>query len=51
MTRRQVEQLDAACLEIGRDPTSIRRSVFAFRVGIDASVAAFDEWVLRATAG
>jgi alkanesulfonate monooxygenase SsuD/methylene tetrahydromethanopterin reductase-like flavin-dependent oxidoreductase (luciferase family) len=46
-TRRQVEQLEAACLEIGRDPSSIRRSVFAFRVDIFASVDAFEEWVQR----
>jgi len=46
-TRRQVEQLDAACLEIGRDPASIRRSVFAFRVDIYSSIGAFEEWVGR----
>jgi alkanesulfonate monooxygenase SsuD/methylene tetrahydromethanopterin reductase-like flavin-dependent oxidoreductase (luciferase family) len=46
-TRRQAEQLDAACHEIGRDPASIRRSVFAFRVGIWESPDAFDDWVGR----
>ncbi len=46
-TRRQLEQLEAACLEIDRDPASIRRSVFAFRVGIYDSIGAFDEWVGR----
>jgi alkanesulfonate monooxygenase SsuD/methylene tetrahydromethanopterin reductase-like flavin-dependent oxidoreductase (luciferase family) len=47
VTRRQVEQLEAACDEIGRDPASIRRSVYAFRVGIYSSIDAFDEWVGR----
>lgn len=47
VTRRQIEQLDAACLEVGRDPASIRRSVFAFRAAIYDSVEAFDEWVGR----
>jgi alkanesulfonate monooxygenase SsuD/methylene tetrahydromethanopterin reductase-like flavin-dependent oxidoreductase (luciferase family) len=46
-TRRQVAQLDEACLGIGRDPASIRRSVFAFRVDIYASIGAFDDWVGR----
>jgi len=46
-TRRQVEQLEAACQEIGRDPASIRRSVYAFRVGIYDSIDAFDDWVGR----
>jgi len=46
-TRRQLEQLDAACVELGRDPASIRRSVFAFRVAIYQSVGAFDDWVGR----
>ena len=43
--RRQLEQLDAACLEVGRDPASIRRSVFAFRVGIYRSIEALNDWV------
>lgn len=46
-TRRQIAQLDEACLGIGRDPASIRRSVFAFRVDIYASIGAFDDWVGR----
>lgn len=46
-TRRQVEQLESACLEIGRDPASIRRSVFAFRVAIYDSTDALGEWVGR----
>jgi alkanesulfonate monooxygenase SsuD/methylene tetrahydromethanopterin reductase-like flavin-dependent oxidoreductase (luciferase family) len=47
VTRRQVERLDAACVEIDRDPSTIRRSVFAFRADIHASVDALDEWVGR----
>jgi alkanesulfonate monooxygenase SsuD/methylene tetrahydromethanopterin reductase-like flavin-dependent oxidoreductase (luciferase family) len=46
-TRRQVERLEAACLEIGRDPATIRRSVFTFRAGVYASLGAFDDWVGR----
>jgi alkanesulfonate monooxygenase SsuD/methylene tetrahydromethanopterin reductase-like flavin-dependent oxidoreductase (luciferase family) len=46
-TRRQSELLDAACAEIGRDPTSIRRSAFAFRAGIYRSIDAFDTWIGR----
>jgi len=46
-TRRQVERLDAACHEIGRDPASIRRSVYAFRVALYDSIDGFDEWVGR----
>jgi len=46
-TRRQLEQLDAACLEIDRDPASIRRSVFTFRAAIYTSVDAFTTWVGR----
>lgn len=44
-TRRQVEKLDAACAEIGRDPASIRRSVFAYRANALASDAALAEWI------
>ena len=46
-TRRQVEQLDAACRSIGRDPATIGRSVYAFRVGIYESIDAFEEWAGR----
>ncbi|HSL97352.1 MAG TPA: LLM class flavin-dependent oxidoreductase, partial [Candidatus Deferrimicrobiaceae bacterium] len=46
-TRRQIEQLEAACLEIGRSPASNRRSVVTFRAGVYASIDAFDEWVGR----
>lgn len=46
-TRRQAEQLDAACLEIKRDPASIRRSVFSFRVDVYRSIDALDSWVGR----
>ncbi len=46
-TRRQMEQLDAACVELGRDPSSIRRSVFAYRSGIYQSLDAFETWVGR----
>jgi len=44
-TRRQIELLDEACEEIGRDPASIRRSGFAFRAGLYRSIDAFEEWV------
>lgn len=46
-TRRQLELLEAACLEIDRDPASIRRSVFAFRVAIYDSIGACEDWVGR----
>ena len=46
-TRRQIELLEAACVEVGRDPATIRRSVFTFRAGIYRSIDAFDEWVGR----
>jgi len=46
-TRRQLDQLEAACLEIGRDSASIRRSVFAFRVAIYDSISACEDWVGR----
>jgi len=46
-TRRQSEMLNEACLEIGRDPASVRRSVFAFRAGLYASIDACETWVGR----
>lgn len=46
-TRRQMEKVDAACVEIGRDPASIRRSVFTFRSGVYESFDAFETWVGR----
>jgi len=46
-TRRQLELLEAACIEIDRDPASIRRSVFAFRVAIYDSIGACEDWVGR----
>ena len=47
--RRQMEQLDAACAAIGRDPKAIRRSVYAFRVDppVFSSVDAFTDYVGR----
>ena len=47
VTRRHVELLDDACLESGRDPSTLRRSVFAFRHDVYASPDAFAEWVGR----
>ncbi len=46
-TRELGEQLDAACAEIGRDPTTIRRSVLALAPNPDpfASLDAFDAYV------
>ncbi len=48
-TRRELETLDAACAEVGRDPRALDRSVFAFRSPVDPveSLDAFDEWVGR----
>ena len=46
-TRRQVEALEAACATAGRDPATLRRSVFAWRARIWASPDAFAEWVGR----
>ena len=46
-TRRQVELLERTCLEIGRVPGTIRRSVLTFRNGIYQSIDAFDTWVGR----
>lgn len=48
-TRRQVERLDEACREIGRDPASIRRSVFAYRAGALESDDALADWIGRYT--
>lgn len=44
-TRRQVETLDEACRNAGRDPRSIRRTILAFRVRppVFASVDRFRE--------
>jgi alkanesulfonate monooxygenase SsuD/methylene tetrahydromethanopterin reductase-like flavin-dependent oxidoreductase (luciferase family) len=47
ITRRDVETIDAACAELGRDPTTLRRSAFAWRAGAYASPDAFGEWVGR----
>lgn len=46
-TRELRERLDAACAEIGRDPTTIRRSVLALAPNPDpfSSLDAFDEYV------
>jgi alkanesulfonate monooxygenase SsuD/methylene tetrahydromethanopterin reductase-like flavin-dependent oxidoreductase (luciferase family) len=46
-TRRQVEVLDAACAAAGRDPATLRRSVFAWRAGVWSATDAFAEWVGR----
>ena len=46
-TRARVEQLDRYCLELGRDLTSIRRIVLAYRQPVDplSSLDAFDHFV------
>jgi len=46
-TRSRVEQLDGYCMEVGRDPKRIRRSVLAYRQPIDplSSLDAFDHFV------
>ncbi len=46
-TRRQIEQLDRACVEVGRDPRTLRRSVLVYRYDPFASVDAFHEYVAR----
>lgn len=46
-TRRQVEALDMACVDVGRDPRSLRRSVLVYRYDPWASVDAFYEYVAR----
>lgn len=46
-TRRQVEMIEAACVAGGRDPATLRRSVFAWRARAFASPDAFSEWVGR----
>lgn len=47
--RRQLEQLDAACAALGRDPRSVRRSVYAYRVDPPpfSSVDVFTEYIGR----
>ena len=46
-TRGYVERLEAACEAAGRDPASIRRSVFAWRANALKSTDAFSEWFGR----
>jgi alkanesulfonate monooxygenase SsuD/methylene tetrahydromethanopterin reductase-like flavin-dependent oxidoreductase (luciferase family) len=46
-TRRQVETLETACAAAGRDPATLRRSVFAWRAGVWSAADAFAEWVER----
>jgi alkanesulfonate monooxygenase SsuD/methylene tetrahydromethanopterin reductase-like flavin-dependent oxidoreductase (luciferase family) len=46
-TRRLLERLDESCVEVGRDPATLERSIFAFRVEPDpfSSLGWFDEYV------
>lgn len=48
-TKRLSERLDGFCQEIGRDPSSLRRTVLAYRPIVDplSSLDAFDEYVGR----
>ena len=46
-TRSQLEQLETACNDIGRDPKTIRRSVVAYRRQLFGSADAFEEYVGR----
>lgn len=46
-TRRQSEALDAACRQIGRDPSVMRRSLLAYKYPALASLDAFEELVGR----
>lgn len=48
-TRRQVERLGEACAELGRDPSTLRRSVFAYRARALDSDEALADWVGRYT--
>jgi alkanesulfonate monooxygenase SsuD/methylene tetrahydromethanopterin reductase-like flavin-dependent oxidoreductase (luciferase family) len=41
----QVERFEAACRDVGRDPTRIRRSTWAETADALASAAAFEAWV------
>lgn len=46
-TARQAARLDEACAALGRDPTTIRRSLLAYKAAPLASVGAFEEYVGR----
>ena len=46
-TRGYIDTLEAACAAAGRDPTSLRRSAFAWRANAFASVDAFTDWFGR----
>jgi alkanesulfonate monooxygenase SsuD/methylene tetrahydromethanopterin reductase-like flavin-dependent oxidoreductase (luciferase family) len=46
-TRGYVDRLEAACAAAGRDPATLRRSVFAWRANAFRSEDAFNEWVGR----
>jgi alkanesulfonate monooxygenase SsuD/methylene tetrahydromethanopterin reductase-like flavin-dependent oxidoreductase (luciferase family) len=46
-TRRQVEMLESACTRIGRDPSTIGRSILCFRAGAFASFDSLVDWVGR----
>jgi len=43
-TRRHIELLEEACLEIGRDSSTIRRSLLCWRAGALGSSDALEEW-------
>jgi alkanesulfonate monooxygenase SsuD/methylene tetrahydromethanopterin reductase-like flavin-dependent oxidoreductase (luciferase family) len=45
-TERLMERVDEACAEVGRDPSTLGRSILAFHPAVDpfASVDAFDEY-------
>jgi alkanesulfonate monooxygenase SsuD/methylene tetrahydromethanopterin reductase-like flavin-dependent oxidoreductase (luciferase family) len=46
-TRAQLGQLDAACRAAGRDPSTVRRSLLAYRVQLFESVDRFEDYVGR----
>ena len=46
-TRSQIAALDAACVAIGRDPKTVRRSVLAYRAQVFGSADGFEEYVGR----
>jgi alkanesulfonate monooxygenase SsuD/methylene tetrahydromethanopterin reductase-like flavin-dependent oxidoreductase (luciferase family) len=47
VVRRHIELLEDACAELGRDPASVRRSVFAWRAGVFESADSMADWIGR----
>jgi alkanesulfonate monooxygenase SsuD/methylene tetrahydromethanopterin reductase-like flavin-dependent oxidoreductase (luciferase family) len=47
VVRRHIEQLEEACVAVGRDPKSVCRSVLAWRAGVHESQDELEDWVGR----